>query len=114
MYRPAPEVPGKKQNIYALEHYLPLLEKKGRAIFYAKPVQETLPEYFIPWLQKQDLSSKELVELLCRCQNEDCETIMIEVPCHAAPFQIEDTVLVQTVDLHVYDAFLCGKAGTAV
>ena len=105
---------GKKQNIYSLEHYLPLLEKKGRAIFYARPVQDTLPKYFIQWLQSQELSPKELVEILRRCLDEDCETIMVETACHNAPIQIEDTVVVQAVDLHVYDTFLRGKAGTAV
>ena len=104
----------RRRNIYVLEHYLPLLEKKGRAIFYARPVQDTLPAYFIQWLQKQDLSPKELVEILRRCQNEDCETIMAEASCHIAPARIEDTVLVQAVDLHVYDAFLRGKAGATV
>ena len=104
----------RKQNIYKLEHYLPLLEKKGRAIFYARPVQETLPDYFLDWLQKQNLSPKELVEILSRCREEDCESIMTEASCHAAPVQIEDTVVVQAVDLHAYDAFLCGKAGAAV
>ena len=39
---------------------------------------------------------------------------MNETPFHDVPIQIEDTVLVQTVDLHMYDAFLAGKAGTAV
>lgn len=104
----------RKQNVYELEHYLPLLEKKGRAIFYARPVQDTLPEYFIQWLQKQNLSPKELVEILSRCQNEDCETIMAEAASHIAPVQIEDTVVVQAVDLHIYDTFLCGKAGAAL
>ena len=104
----------RKQNIYKLEHYLPLLEKKGRAIFYARPVQETLPDYFLNWLQKQNLSPKELVEILSRCREEDCDVIMAQAPCHAAPVQIEDTVVVQAVDLHAYDAFLCGKAGAAV
>ena len=104
----------RKQNIYNLEHYLPLLEKKGRAIFYAKPVQDTLPEHFIQWLQKQELSPKELVEILRRCLNEDCETIMTEAACHNAPVQIEDIIVVQTVDLHVYDTFLRGKAGAAI
>ena len=104
----------KKQNIYKLEHFLPLLERKGRAIFYAKPVQESLPEYFLNWLQKQDLSPKELVEILGRCREEDCDAIMTQAPCHAAPVQIEDTVVVQAVDLHAYDAFLCEKAGAAV
>ncbi len=104
----------RKQNVYILEHYLPLLEKKGRAIFYAKPVQETLPEYFIQWLQEQDLSPKELVEILQRCPYESCEVIMTETIHHLAPAQIEDTVVVQTVDLHAYDAFLLGKAGVSV
>ena len=104
----------RKQNIYKLEHYLPLLEKKGRAIFYARPVQKTLPAYFLNWLQEQNLSPKELVEILSRCREEDCDVIMAQAPCHAAPVQIEDTVVVQAVDLHAYDAFLCGKAGAAV
>ena len=104
----------RKQNIYKLEHYLPPLEKKGRAIFYARPVQETLPGYFLNWLQKQNLSPKELVEILSRCREEDCDVIMTEASCHAAPVQIEDTVVVQAVDLHAYDAFLFGKAGAVV
>ena len=104
----------RRQNIYALEHYLPLLEQKGRAIFYARPVQDILPEYFIQWLQKLDLSPKELVEILNRCKDEDCDTIMAEAAYHIAPARIEDTVVVQAVDLHVYDAFLRGKAGATV
>lgn len=104
----------RQQNIYKLEHYLHLLEKKGRAIFYARPVQEALPAYFLNWLQKQALSPKELVEILSRCREEDCKSIMTEASCHGAPVQIEDTVVVQAVDLHAYDAFLCGKAGAVV
>ena len=114
--RSAPEVPGKcvaqhprcldrRQAIYKLEHYLPLLEKKGRAIFYARPVQDTLPRNFLDWLQKQRLSPKELVELLRRCQEEDCDAIMTQSSCHAPSAQIQDTVVVQEVDLHLYDAF---------
>ena len=57
----------RRQNIYALEHYLPLLEQKGRAIFYARPVQDTLPAYFIQWLQNQNLAPKELVAILNLC-----------------------------------------------
>ena len=49
-----------------------------------------------------------------RCREKDCNAVMTEAPCHAAPVQIEDTVVVQAVDLHAYDAFLCGKAGAAV
>lgn len=104
----------RQQNIYKLEHYLHLLEKKGRAIFYARPVQDALPDYFLNWLQKQSFSPKELVEILSRCREEDCESIMTEASCHGAPVQIEDVVVVQAVDLHAYDAFLCGKAGAVV
>ena len=39
---------------------------------------------------------------------------MNETPFHDAPAQIEDTVIVQAVDLHMYDAFLAGKAEGAV
>ena len=104
----------RKQNIYTLEHYLPLLENKGRSIFYARPVQENLPDYFLQWLQNQELAPKELVSILGRCGNENYETIMAEASCHNAPVHIEDAVVVQAVDLHLYDAFLCGKAGAAV
>lgn len=103
----------RKQNVYALEHYLPLLEKKGRAISYAKPVQDALPAYFLSWLQEQKLTPKKLTQILYRCQEESCEAIMVEAPSHAIP-EIEDTVLVQAVDLQVYDTFLRGTAGTAV
>ena len=104
----------RRQAIYKLEHYLLLLEKQGRSIFYAKPVQDALPGYFLNWLQKQRLSPKELVELLRRCQEEGCDAIMTQSPCHAASAQIQDTVVVQEVDLHLYDTFLCGKVGAAV
>lgn len=104
----------RKQNIYVLEHYLPLLTTKGRAIFYAKPVRDTLPEYFLHWLQEQDLTPKELVDLLHRCQNEDPDVIMAESSHHTVPVHIEDAVVVQTVDLQIYDSFLHRKAGAAV
>ena len=53
-----------QQSIYCLEHYLPLLEQKGRAIFQAKPVKDNVPECFLQWLRKQNLKPKELVKLL--------------------------------------------------
>lgn len=104
----------KHKNIYDLEHYLPLLERKGRAIFYAKPVRDALPIYFLEWLQKQELSPKELVQTLDRCREESYEVIMRESGSHSSPAEIEDTVLVQAVDLQVYDSFLRGKVGVVV
>ena len=104
----------RKKTIYDLVHYLPLLEKKGRAIFYAKPVQETIPEFFLHWLRSQALTPRELVDILRRCQEEDYMEVMKEAPNHIDPIEIQDTVIVQAVDLHLYDAFLHGKAGAAL
>ena len=104
----------RKKTIYDLVHYLPLLEKKGRAIFYAKPVQETFPEFFLHWLRSQALTPRELVDILRRCQEEDYMEVMKEAPNHINPVEIQDTVIVQTVDLNLYDAFLHGKAGAAL
>lgn len=104
----------KNQTVYMLEHYLPLLEKKGRAIFYAKPVRETLPAYFLEWLQAQHLTPKQTVQILSRCRKESCEAIMTESSSHTAPAKIEDSVVVQAVDLQVYDSLLHRKAGAAV
>ena len=104
----------RKKTIYDLAHYLPLLEKKGRAIFYAKPVQETIPEFFLHWLRSQALTPRELADILRRCQEEDYMEVMKEAPNHIDPVEIQDTVIVQTVDLHLYDAFLHGKAGAAL
>lgn len=104
----------RKQNIYTLDHYLPLLEKKGRAIFYAKPVRDTIPEYILNWLEKQELTPKDLVELLRRFQNEDYKDVMSETPHYSAPAKIEDCVFVQPVDLNAYDAFLHRKTDAIV
>lgn len=104
----------RKKTIYDLAHYLPLLEKKGRAIFYARPVQETIPESFLHWLRGQDLTSKELVDILRRCQEENYMEVMQKAPNHVDPIEIQDTVIVKAVNLHLYDAFIYGKAGAAL
>ena len=40
--------------------------------------------------------------------------VMKEAPNHIDPVEIQDTVIVQAVDLQLYDAFLHGKAGAAL
>ena len=99
-----------QQSIYCLEHYLPLLEQKGRAIFQAKPVQDNVPEYFLDWLKKQDLSPKELVKLLKLSLEIGFEAVMQGQcqPVLALSGSIEDRVLVAPVDLTAYDA-LCSR-----
>ena len=90
------------------------MTKELQAIFYARPVQETIPESFLHWLRSQDLTSKELVDILRRCQEENYMEVMQKAPNHIDPVEIQDTVVVQAVDLHLYDAFIHGKAGAAL
>lgn len=46
---------------YKLEHYLPLLEYRGRAIFNAAPVRQNLPPEFLNWLKSHSADHKELM-----------------------------------------------------
>lgn len=68
----------KAQSIYQLEHYLPLLERKGRAIPYAKPVKDNVSPEFMAWLEEKQLKPKEMVELLRRCCEIGCDNVMKE------------------------------------
>ena len=104
----------RKQNIYILEHYLPILERKGRSIFYAKPVRQNLPPHFIQWLQNQNLPPKELVKILYRIQDEGIDTIMGETPYHGKQVEIKDSVVVQSVNLRMYDSFISKKVGDEI
>ena len=110
---------GRQRSIYSMEHYLPLLARKGRAILYAKPVQDALPGSFLDWLSKQDLSPQQLVELLQRCQIEGCNEVMtnpvMASPAMNAPTEVEikDPVKIRAVDLRLYDQVLSGKVGAS-
>lgn len=99
---------GHQESVYCLEHYLPLLERKGRAIFQARPVRDNVPEYFLDWLRRQDLRPKKLVELLRLSLEIGYDAVMqghtVETPV-ATP-EIPD--LVQVTALTAYDA-LCGS-----
>ena len=66
---------GKKQSIYLLNHYLPLLERKGSAIFQARPFRDTLPADFNEWLKKSALDHHQLMDILYRCVDEDWERV---------------------------------------
>ena len=98
----------REQSIYQLEHYLPLLERKGRAIFQARPVIDNVPDYFLTWLSEQKFKPKELVELLRRSLDDGFDAVMRGHGTLPAPV-IQDVVKVAAVDLTAYDA-LCGFA----
>ena len=106
-----PRCYGKKQNIYRLEHYLKLLEKKGRAICFAQPVTYTIPDVFLNWLTRQELTPRQITELLLRCQEEGCEAVMAHHVPQLPSAEITDTVQAQAVDLRQYDSLYSRKAG---
>lgn len=103
---------GRREEHLDLQHYLPILAQRGRAIRYARPVQSTVPAEFLNWLDGQDLKAKQMVELLELCADRGYAAVM----CGAVPIPdtppVEDTVTVPAVDLGAYDA-LCGKGAAA-
>ena len=103
---------GRKQESLDLQHYLPILAQKGRAIRFAKPVLNTVPMEFIDWMESQHLTSKEMVEVLEQCLSEGYRTVMQRRIIAVPPSAIADDVSVQAVDLSQYD-YLCGKEATA-
>ncbi len=58
---------GRKEESLDLQHYLPIMAQKGRAIRYARPVRNAVPGEFLNWLEGQNLTVKEMVELLGQC-----------------------------------------------
>lgn len=104
----------KEKSVYNLEHYLPLLEQKGRAIFQATPLLQNVPERFVEWLQKRkeadDLKPKELVELIRKALEIGFDAVMRGdiAPITVAENHVEvhDTVSVSPPDLNAYDALL--------
>ena len=99
---------GNKEESLDLRHYLPILQQKGRAIRYAKPVQRVVPVEFIDWMESQHLTSKEMVEKLEMCLEYGYEAVMMGELPGSAESSIPDPVTVASVDLSEYDV-LCGK-----
>lgn len=93
---------GKHQTVYKLEHYLPLLEQRGRAILNAAPVRQNVPEAVMEELRAAE-SHEQRLDILRRCTKAEAE-----------PPKIQDRVVVQSVDLRLYDALSSGKVVSAV
>lgn len=106
-----PRCMGRQKDVYRLEHYLPILERKGRAIFQAKPVRDNVPKAFLDWLALQNRKPKELVSLLELCLEIGCDAVMQhDFPPVPSPNPvIVDTVAVQQTDLAAYDARYLGS-----
>ena len=95
---------GRYQSIYCLEHYLPLLERKGRALFHARPVRDNVPDSFLNWLKRQNLKPKALVALLEQSLAFGYEAVMNGCISPKSPPTVTDVVEVPDVDLTAYDA----------
>ena len=87
---------GRKEESLDMQHYLPILAQKGRVIRYARPVQNAVPAEFIDWLECQELTSKEIVEMLGQCLEVGYKAVMAGV----APKPDQPAVIPPMVFIH--------------
>ncbi len=99
---------GKKQESLDLQHYLPILAQKGRAIRYARPVRNAVPLEFIDWMDSQHLKPKEMVELLEQCLSDGYQAVIQRKTSEPSELDFSNEVNVQFVDLGQYDR-LCSR-----
>ena len=88
---------GRNQFSYHLDHYLPLLKQRPRAIFDSAPVKQNIPAEVLADLRAQKCDN--VISLLEHIASKSKET---------EP-GIADPVIVKSVDLHQYDALRIGK-----
>lgn len=87
---------GKHQCIYHLEHYMPLLEMRRRAILDAAPVKQNVPPEVLEELKKNSGDYSRMVDILHNF-------IEPQTP------KIKDPVKILSVDLSQYDQLGLGK-----
>ena len=103
---------GRKQETLDIQHYLPILAQKGRALRYARPVQNAIPTAFIDWLECQELTSKEIVEMLNQCLEYGYVAVMAgSVPANEQA-TVTDMISMPVVNLEAYDALY--RKGVAI
>ena len=88
---------GRNQSVYHLEHYLPLLDVRKRAILDAAPVKQNVPPEVLAELRKNRGDYSRMVEILHEF-----------VDSNKAP-TIKDPVKVISVDLSQYDRLGLGR-----
>lgn len=87
---------GKNQSIYHLEHYMPLLQERKRAILDAAPVKQNVPPEVLAELRKCQGDYSRMINILHNFTEE------------SKP-EIKDPVKILEVDLHQYDQLGLGK-----
>ena len=89
---------GRNQFSYHLEDYMPLLKQRPRAIFDAAPVKQNIPpEVLDEWKDKR--KHDDVINLLENFTSDSDKNNQ----------RISDPVIVDSVDLHQYDALCIGK-----
>ena len=108
---------------YTLEHYMPLLERKPRAVFNAKPVRQAVQKDLLEWGMKFPDANRDTVKLLRLCLDYSIDKILNikkQIPYNVQPtidlvrsyldgpvttnvIPISNEVRVDTVDLSSYD-----------
>lgn len=82
---------------------LAILERKGRAIIFAKPVKDNVSDDFLVWFKKQNLEPKSL----CRCRYQYLEygpeAVITGHLTSQKAITVTDPVAVKEVDLTAYD-----------
>lgn len=96
---------------YKLEHYLPLLEYRGRAIFNAAPVRQNLPPEFLNWLKSHSADHKELMRLLRDCAEYGWKNVWENNVITDSQPIVTDIVTVSPVNLKKYDLLTTKKVG---
>ena len=87
---------GQHQSIYHLEHYMPLLEMRRRAILDAAPVKQNVPPEVLEELRKNSGDYSRMVDILH-------DFVEPKTP------EIKDPVKIISVDLSQYDQLGLGK-----
>lgn len=90
----------RNQYSYHLEDYLPLLERRPRAVFDAAPVKQNIPPEILEQFKAQRPSRDNVIEFLNYYADKQTSD--------RAPL-IKDIVTVRPVDLHQYDLLSIGK-----
>ncbi len=132
IYHKATEVAGYEriygsggETRYTLEHYMPLLERKPRSVFHAKPVRHTIQKDILEWGMKFPNANRDTVKLLRLCLDYGTNRIIYiksQIPPSVAPtidlvrsyldihkpakvvsILKDEDVTVDQVDLTVYD-----------
>lgn len=85
----------KHQSIYKIEHYIPLLEQRGRAILNAAPVRQTVPSEIFARLKACSAPREMMAIIKNYCGDNEPEKNVLPL--------IDDPVTVPLVDLGVYD-----------